>query len=122
MCSPSVYSHSSIDKKKTINNKSEIEYMKQVTEVKHRNCIIVANPTEQFPQMVKVIKTPKIREVFLNRRYITLDKCYLAIELFESDRLINNKETYVKSQLEDVVIISESEDYLFNSGSEESEV
>ena len=96
--------------------------MKEVTEVKHRNCIIVASNTEQFPQMVKVIKTPKIREVFLNRRYITLDKCYLAIEAFESDRLINNKETYVKSQLEDVVIISESEEYLFNSGSEESEI
>ncbi len=96
--------------------------MKQVTEVKHRNCIIVANATEQFPQMVKVIKTPKIREIFLNRRYLNLEKCHLAIEAFESDRLINNKETYVKSQLEDVVIISESEDYLFNSGSEESEV
>ena len=95
--------------------------MKQVTEVKHRNCIIVANPTEQFPHMVKVIKTPKIREIFLNRRYVNLSKCHLAIEAFESDRLINNKETYVKAQLEEVVIISEEEDYL-NSGSEESEI
>ena len=95
--------------------------MKQVTEVKHRNCIIVANPTEQFPEMVKIIKTPKIREIFLNRRYVNLSKCYIALETFESDRLINSKETYVKSQLEEVVIISEEEDYL-NSGSEESEI
>ena len=95
--------------------------MKQVTEVKHRNCIIVANPTEQFPQMVKIIKTPKIREIFLNRRYITLEKCYLAIEAFESDRLINSKDKYVKAQLEDVVVISESGDFI-NTESEEKEI
>jgi hypothetical protein len=94
--------------------------MKQVTELKHRNCIIIASNTEQFPQMVKVVKTPKIREVFLNRRYINLDKCYMAIETYESERLINSKETYVKSQLEDVVIISESEDFL-QTTKEESE-
>jgi hypothetical protein len=116
MCTPSVYSHSSIVNKNKLNNN-----MKQVTELKHRNCIIVANSTEQFPEMVKIIKTPKIREIFLNRRYLNLAKCYMAIETFESDRLINNKETYVKAQLEEVVIISEGEDYL-NSGSEESEI
>ena len=83
--------------------------MKQVTELKHRNCIIVANSTEQFPEMVKIIKTPKIREVFLDRRYITLEKCYLTIEAFESDRLINNKETYVKVQLREVVVVDEAD-------------
>ena len=115
MCTPSVYSHSSIVNKNKLNNS-----MKQVTELKHRNCIIVANATEQFPQMVKIIKTPKIREIFLNRRYLNLDKCYIAIETFESDRLINNKETYVKAQLEAVVIVADGEQYLQDSGSEES--
>ena len=81
--------------------------MKQVSEVKHRNCIIISTPTEQFPNMVTVTKTPKIREVFLDRRYITLEKCYLTIEAFESDRLINNKETYVKVQLREVVVVDE---------------
>ena len=82
--------------------------MKQVvTQVKHRNCTIISTPTEQFPHMVTVTKTPKIREVFLDRRYITLEKCYLTIEAFESDRLINNKETYVKVQLREVVVVDE---------------
>ena len=83
--------------------------MKQVvTQVKHRNCTIISTPTEQFPNMVTVTKTPKIREVFLDRRYITLEKCYLTIEAFESDRLINNKETYVKVQLREVVVVYEA--------------
>ena len=84
--------------------------MKQVvTQVKHRNCTIISTPTEQFPNMVTITKTPKIREVFLDRRYITLEKCYLTIEAFESDRLINNKETYVKVQLREVVVVDEAD-------------
>lgn len=76
-------------------------------EYKHRNCIIVSHPSEQFPNMVKVIKTPKLRKDFMDRRYITIEKCVQAIETFESERLINSKETYVKAQLQDVVVISE---------------
>ena len=72
---------------------------------KHRNCIIVETPTDSFPDMVTITKTPKIRNDFEGRRYITLDKAFLQIELFESQRLINSKEKYVKAQLEDVVII-----------------
>ena len=79
------------------------------TEVKHRNCIIVSNPTEQFPNMVKVIKTPKIRSSFLESRYITLEKCVEHIELVESERLINSKETYVKQQLAEVVVVDDTQ-------------
>ena len=43
----------------------------------------------------------------MDRRYITIEKCVQAIETFESERLINSKETYVKTQLQDVVVISE---------------
>jgi|TARA_R110000744_G_scaffold127625_3_gene234478 hypothetical protein len=95
------------------------------TTYKHRNCIIENISTDKFPNMVKVTKAPKLRSYFLERRYVTLEKCIVAIEGFESDRLINSKEQYVKAQLEDVVIISEaeervqeSEDFL-TSGSEE---
>lgn len=106
MCSPSVYTHSSIvNKTKTINNNMS----KEVKEVKHRNCIIRDTPTEQFPNMVTVIKAPKIRNVFLNSRYITIERCVEHIELWESERLINSKETYVKQQLREVVVVDENQ-------------
>tara|TARA_R110002153_G_scaffold20259_2_gene69028 strand:+ start:74 stop:283 length:210 start_codon:yes stop_codon:yes gene_type:complete len=67
----------------------------------------MSTPTETYPEMVTITKTPKIRKDFEERRYLTLEKCFLQIELFESNRLINSKESYVKAQLEDVVIVSD---------------
>ena len=76
---------------------------------KHRNCIIEDTPTDSFPDMVTITKTPKVRSYFVDRRYISLEKAHLAIENFESERLISSKEKYVKSQLSDVVILAENE-------------
>lgn len=72
---------------------------------KHRNCIIEDTPTEQFPNMVTITKTPKLRQYFQDRRYISLEKAFLQIEVYESERLISKKEPYIKSQLQDVVIL-----------------
>tara|TARA_R110002074_G_scaffold27573_3_gene79831 strand:+ start:1059 stop:1295 length:237 start_codon:yes stop_codon:yes gene_type:complete len=74
---------------------------------KHRNCIIQDSPTEAYPEMVTITKAPKIRGYFLERRYITQEKAFLAIENYESERLINSKEKYVKAQLSDVVVIQD---------------
>ena len=74
---------------------------------KHRNCIIIPAGTEQFPNMVKITKTPKVRETFLDRRYISLEHAHKQIELFESERLIKGKGKYVKSELADVVVIDD---------------
>jgi len=76
---------------------------------KHRNCIIELTPTQKFPTMVTITKTPKLRSYFQDRRYLTLKHAHTAIETFESERLISSKEKYVKSQLEDVVVLSENE-------------
>lgn len=72
---------------------------------KHRNCIIEQTPTESFPNMVTIIKTPKLRSDFQGKRYINLEKAFLQIELFESNRLIRSKEKYVKAQLSEVVVV-----------------
>jgi len=88
---------------------------------KHRNCIIIGTPTESYPDMVTITKTPKLRKAFEGRRYLNLDKAFIQIEAFESDRLINSKDKYVKAQLEDVVVISESGDFI-NTESEEKEI
>lgn len=82
--------------------------MSNKTKYKHRNCIIEDTPSESFPDMVTITKTPKVRSYFLERRYISLGKAHSAIETFESERLISSKEKYVKSQLQDVVIIEEN--------------
>ena len=74
---------------------------------KHRNCIITTTPTEQFPHMVTITRTPKVRETFLDRRYVSLEHAHKQIELFESERLINSKAKYIKSQLQDIVILEE---------------
>lgn len=76
---------------------------------KHKNCIIQNTPSDQFPQMVTITKTPKIREALLDRRYVTLEKAFLAIELLESERMISSREKYVKSELEDIVILEETQ-------------
>ena len=81
--------------------------MLENTEIKHRNCIIKATPNKQFVNMVTVIKTPKLRSFFQDRRYVNIHKCVAHIELYESERLINSKETYVKQQLEEVVVLNE---------------
>ena len=74
---------------------------------KHRNCIIVPTPSEQFPEMVTITETPKLRSDFTNRRYLTLKHAHKAIELFESERLIKSKTKYVKAQLSEVVVLED---------------
>jgi hypothetical protein len=74
---------------------------------KHRNCIIETTPSEEHQEMVTITKTPKVRVDFLNRRYLSLSHAHKAIELYESERLINSKLKYVKAQLQDVVVLEE---------------
>lgn len=85
--------------------------MVEHSEIKHRNCIIKMTPNKQFPNLVTVIKTPKLRSFFQDRRYVNIHKCVSHIELYESERLINSKETYVKAQLEEVVVLNEEPNF-----------
>ena len=71
---------------------------KQNTQVyKHRNCIIHATPTEQHPDMVKIIKTPKVREVFLDRRYVSLVDNFRKELLCEKRKILRMKPSLLKS-------------------------
>ena len=81
--------------------------MNNTMKYKHRNCIIESTPSEKYTEMVTITKTPKMRSDFEGRRYLTLEHAHKAIELFESERLINSKAKYIKSQLEDVVVIEQ---------------
>ena len=77
------------------------------TTYKHRNCIIQKTPSEKFPEMVTITKTPAVRKDFEGRRYLTLEHAHKQIEMFESERMIKSKSKYIKSQLEDVVVLEE---------------
>jgi len=79
--------------------------MESKQQYKHRNCTIINIPTDKFPNMVQVISTPKTREVFQDRRYITIEKAVEAIETWESEKLIKSKEKYVRKELEHVIPI-----------------
>ena len=61
---------------------------------KLRNCIIENTPTETFPQMVTITKAPKLRSHFVGKRYLDKDRAEIAIELWESERMISSKEKY----------------------------
>lgn len=74
---------------------------------KHRNCIIQTTPSDKYPEMVTITKTPAIRKDFEGRRYLTLEHAHKQIEMFESERLIKSKSKYIKSQLQDVVVLEE---------------
>ena len=50
------------------------------TELKHRNCIITPTPTEKFPEMVTITKTPKVKEIFHTRKYVTQSHAIIAID------------------------------------------
>ena len=76
---------------------------------KHRNCIIKDTPSEKFPTMVTITKTPKLRSDFEGRRYITIQKAHIAIEEWESDRLISSKEKYVKKELEEIGFLQDED-------------
>ena len=81
--------------------------MNNTMKYKHRNCIIETTPSDKYPDMVTIIQTPKMRSDFEGRRYLTLEHAHRAIELFESERMINSKAKYVKSQLSEVVVLED---------------
>ena len=81
--------------------------MNNTMKYKHRNCIIENTPSDKYPDMVTITQTPKMRSDFEGRRYLTLEHAHRAIELFESERMINSKAKYVKSQLSEVVVLED---------------
>ena len=57
--------------------------------MKYKNILIESTPTESFPTMVTMIKTPKNKNQFLGKKYITLEKAILAVDTYLAEQLIN---------------------------------
>jgi hypothetical protein len=68
-------------------------------ELKHRNCIITPTPTEKFPEMVTITKTPKVKEIFNTRKYVTQSHAVIAIDTWEAESLIGRGSKKVREEL-----------------------
>jgi hypothetical protein len=88
----------------------------QITTTKHRNCLIQNTPSEQFPDLVTVVKTPKVKEIFNTRRYLSLQHAIIAIDLWEGEQLIGKG---AKSAKKDMIELGITEDEILDSTLEE---
>jgi hypothetical protein len=56
---------------------------------KYKNIVIESTPTETFPNLVTMTKTPKNKSEFLGKKYITLEKAILAVDTYLAENLIS---------------------------------
>ena len=89
--------------------------MIQETITKHRNCLIERTPSEQFPDLVTVVKTPKVKEIFNTRRYLSLQHAIIAIDLWEGEQLIGKG---AKGAKKDMIELGITEDEILDSTEE----
>lgn len=69
---------------------------------KYKNVLIENTPTEKFPTLVTITKTPKNKVEFLNKKYITRDKAVIAIDMYIAETLIEKGGKKVKEELEEL--------------------
>jgi hypothetical protein len=66
---------------------------------RYNNVGIVDSPSEQFPDMVTIFKTPSVLKSLTNRKYITLEKAIKAIDTLNAERLISKGSMKVGEEL-----------------------
>ena len=66
---------------------------------KYKNIIIEPTPSEAFPELVTLTKTPKNKKAFLGRKYINLNKAITAIDTYIAEELIGRGSTKVREEL-----------------------
>lgn len=69
---------------------------------KYKNVLIENTPTDKFPTLVTITKTPKNKAEFLGKKYITRDKAVIAIDAYIAEGLIAKGGTKVKEELQEL--------------------
>lgn len=69
---------------------------------KYKNIVIENTPTENFPELVTLTKTPKNKAHFQGKKYITLTKAITAIDSFIAEELISKGGKKVVEELMEV--------------------
>lgn len=67
--------------------------------LRFKSCSIEYTPTDKFPDMVTIIKTTKVLNELLNKKFVNLDKAKAVIETVKADILIEKGADSVNRQL-----------------------
>jgi len=73
---------------------------------KYKNIIIESTPSEAFPELVTLTKTPKNKKIFLGRKYINLNKAITAIDTYIAESLIDKGRFKVREELTELFGVS----------------
>lgn len=73
---------------------------------KYKNIIIEETPTEKFPTLVTMTKTPKNKSELLGKKFISLNKAILAVDTYIAENLIEKGSSLVKKELESLYGLS----------------
>jgi hypothetical protein len=66
---------------------------------RYNNVGVMNTPSEQFPDMVTIFKTPSVLKPLAGRKYITLEKAIKAIDTLNAERLISKGNMKVGEEL-----------------------
>jgi len=69
---------------------------------KYQGATILSIPSKKYPDMVHIIKTSKKLNRFLNKKYISMEKAMVTIDLIDTDRLISTNRIRATRDLVDL--------------------
>lgn len=69
---------------------------------KYKNVKILFQPSEKFPDMVYIERGPKKMQAIIDRRYITLDKAIIAVDVQGAENLIRGGRREAIRELQDL--------------------
>lgn len=67
--------------------------------LRFKSCSIEPTPTDKFPNMVTITKTTKLLNELLNRKFVSVEKAKVSIEVVKADKLIESGGKSVSRQL-----------------------
>ena len=67
---------------------------------KYRNVTVAPTPLAKYPELVTIIKAPKRMRELVGKKFINLQKTKIAIEIIQTEKLIENGASSVDKQLE----------------------
>jgi len=66
---------------------------------KYKNILIESTPSDAFPELVTLTKTPKNKKIFLGRKYINMTKAITTKDTYIAEELIGRGSTKVREEL-----------------------
>lgn len=77
---------------------------------RYKNIVIENTPTDKFPELVTLTKTPKNKVELLNKKFITITKAITAIDAYVAEQLIAKGERGAKAELVELGLVDGTEE------------